>query len=84
MTTIEQLDKWVDGESIHTDKCVPDFSCCVKFISTSKFDKELFRDAFAVKNWEVVNFYLGKFLADVLSGMTGQEVNIINPKAKLN
>jgi hypothetical protein len=84
VTIKEQIDKWVDGESIHTDICVPDFSCCVKFIKTEKFDKELFRDAWTVHNYDVVNFYLGKFLADVLSGMTGTEVNVINPKAKLN
>ena len=84
MTIKEQIDKWVEGESIHTDICVPDFSCCVKWMKTETFDRELFRDAYLAKNYDVVNFYLGKFLAEVLSGLYGTEVTIVNPKAKLN
>lgn len=32
MTTDEQLDMWVNGQSVHnptTNECCPDFSCCV-------------------------------------------------------
>lgn len=71
MTVFEQLNLWVEGESVHDDKlkqCCPDFSCCNKKVSTPKAVKEIFRNAFLKDNQAVVNRMLMEFLSNALSG----------------
>lgn len=47
MTSDEQLNEWVNGNSIHNherDECCPDFSCCQSHYMASEAEKALFRD----------------------------------------
>ncbi|MFQ6609148.1 MAG: hypothetical protein ACE5EE_11575, partial [Fidelibacterota bacterium] len=63
----EQLDRWVEGESIHksdTDECCPDFSCCRPELLTDKKTRELFRDS----KEDVRLGLLGGFLGEALAG----------------
>ena len=49
MTPEEQLQKWVNGKSVHNDEekvCLPDFSCCNKAIDTQHFQRKRFQKAF--------------------------------------
>ena len=49
MTYEEQLEKWLEGESIHdeeTNTCCPDFSCCDPELQTHKEKRELFYEAY--------------------------------------
>lgn len=49
MTREEQLNKWVDGISVHNDEdgeeeCCPDFSCCRPQLMATLEQRILFRD----------------------------------------
>ena len=47
MTSDEQMDEWVKGNSLHNterDECCPDFSCCQKHYRASEGERRLFRD----------------------------------------
>jgi hypothetical protein len=43
---IEQLELWVQGESVHTEICCPDFSCCRPELKASQEDRDLYFSAF--------------------------------------
>jgi hypothetical protein len=52
MTHIEQMEKWVDGESIHNgdkadamSECCPDFSCCHEGMKWPREKREEFARA---------------------------------------
>lgn len=44
MNSEEQLQKWLEGESVHDDKgdCCPDFSCCEPTLLWPKEKREKF------------------------------------------
>ena len=47
MTSDEQLNEWVNGNSIHNherDECCPDFSCCQSHYKANESERTLFRD----------------------------------------
>lgn len=47
MTSEEQLDRWVAGESVHNEEwneCCPDFSCCRPELLWPRAKREFFRD----------------------------------------
>ena len=70
MTPKEQLNKWVEGESIHNDEkgeCCPDFSCCNKKIHTPKEVRERFAKAYLEDDHKTVNSMLGMFLGGALA-----------------
>ena len=65
MTPEEQLQKWVDGESIHNDEelaCLPDFSCCNKDIDTPHFRRKKFQKAFLEGDVFTVGMMCEEFL----------------------
>ena len=53
MTFEEQLEKWINGESVHNDKrdeCCPDFSCCEPELLADRELRERYRRAVAEKD----------------------------------
>lgn len=69
MKTQEQLDLWVEGNSVHnqeTNECCPDFSCCVPSINTSQDRKLKFQDAYLQGKDDVVESLLMEFLNNLL------------------
>jgi len=70
MTPQEQVDRWVEGESIHDDdddQCCPDFSCCVPKLLAPRAVREAFKDA----NDQQRLIYLVAFMAARLSDRFG-------------
>ena len=65
MKPIDQLLKWVQGESIHNDErdeCCPDFSCCNSEMNTTKEVREQFIEAFLNDDKEQQHRLLMMFL----------------------
>lgn len=86
MTAKEQLEKWVNGNSIHNierDECCPDFSCCDKTIHTDIETKQRFQKAYLENDQATVSKMLTMFLTGLLPKtnihITGGEINL-NPK----
>ena len=64
MTSLEQLERWVAGESIHNEEkqeCCPDFSCC-RSVLASEQDRIIFRDAYVSGNQDLIDEMLIKFM----------------------
>lgn len=85
MTTQEQLEKWVNGESVHNDErdeCCPDFSCCCD-INTPKDVKERFAKAFNNGEHEVIHTMLMGFLGGLggLAELEEKTVYVAGDKA---
>ncbi len=73
MKIIDQLDKWVNGESIHNDErgeCCPDFSCCNDKMDTPIDVRKRFRQAHIEGDDELKSQMLGMFLATSINGYT--------------
>lgn len=71
MTPMEQLDKWVDGESLcpnDQDECCPDFSCCTS-TTTHQEVKEAFRVAYLQGDHETMERFCIHFLGGAMSGI---------------
>ena len=69
MTSSEQLERWVEGESIHRGsptegQCCPDFSCCNDKMNTPKETREVFQRA----NEQIRESMLMTFLGQALAG----------------
>lgn len=65
MTSDEQLDAWVAGNSLHNqarDECCPDFSCCQKYYKATQDERKLFRDRPELRDKMLMGF-LGAALA---------------------
>jgi hypothetical protein len=65
MTHEEQLQKWLEGDSIHNaefDECTPDFSCCTPETQAPLEERELFVNAYRSKDDQTVGRMLGMFL----------------------
>ena len=70
MTNLEQLEQWVGGNSVHDsehDQCCPDFSCCVREITTGLDEKQAFLDAFKQGNTNITDGMLMMFLSQLLA-----------------
>ena len=69
MKKIEQLRKWVKGESLHNDEldeCCPDFSCCNSDMDTPLEVRVAFMAAYLKGDKEQVNRLLGMFLGQAM------------------
>jgi len=76
MTPDEQLNLWVDGNSVHNDtrdECCPDFSCCCPDLQADLETRIYFRD-----HPEERSRLLTKFLVRMLeeNGQPGQKVYV--------
>ncbi len=67
MTHEEQLQKWVDGESIHGagkhEDCCPDFSCCNPKLLAFKGERQAFQAADEQARHAMLFTFLGRMLA---------------------
>lgn len=82
MKKIEQLMKWVEGESIHdteSDICCPDFSCCKPDNLSHKEERELFIELYLTDKHEEMERMLMMFLGRALSDC-GKKVYIVGGK----
>lgn len=80
MTVDEQLEKWVNGESIHNDErdeCCPDFSCCDPNLLTSEEERRKFYES----NEEIRLKMLHIFFARFLSSMECENIYIVGDEA---
>ena len=78
MTYDEQLDLWVQGQSVHdieNDWCCPDFSCCNKAIQTPMEDRQLFANAYRQGQISVTDRMLVAFLGNAMATL-GKSVYI--------
>ena len=61
MTSEEQLQFWVDGDSRHGDEqCCPDFSCCNEKMKTPKEERVAFQQADEAGRMEMCMIFLGR------------------------
>ncbi len=70
MKPIEQLELWLNGESVHNDErdeCCPDFSCCQPQLLADAATRQLFYDAYVAKETKVEAALLGGFLGGAIS-----------------
>lgn len=79
MTHLEQLEKWVEGISIHnetTNECCPDFSCCQPELLVDQSVREAFRDAVLTGDEKTKMQMLAMFL--------GQSFKLLNKEAYIS
>lgn len=65
MTADEQIEKWVNGESIcpnDNGECCPDFSCCNPKLKRSKEEREAFAAASQEERENMLWGYLGSLV----------------------
>ena len=77
MTPNEQLELWVNGESVHNnegDECCPDFSCCEEIHTPIELRKK-FQKAHHAKDEAIIGEMLTGFLAGMLKN---EKVHITN------
>lgn len=77
MTDREQLQKWVDGESIHNkefDQCCPDFSCCISELLVKKDIREKFYNAYILGDNLSTDAYSSIFLTALLDNKSFLEM----------
>ncbi len=85
MTSDEQLEKWVAGESVHNGKsrkegyCTPDFSCCNENVSTPISERVAFRDADERGREAMLMMFLGKAFSAEKIYIAGDETNYQEP-----
>lgn len=74
LTVLEQLDKWVGGESIHVDEngCVPDFSCCGGELAC-KDTRKRFMQAFVEGDQATIDLMQSLFLEKYLLDLAASE-----------
>lgn len=64
MTSDEQLERWVKGDSVHNidrDECCPDFSCCQNHYKATDDERRLFRDRPELRYEMLMGFLSGAF-----------------------
>jgi len=62
MTVFEQLEKWINGESVHTKYgCVPDLSCCLDTLAPL-YERERFMQAFEEHDNMVMTLMMDMFI----------------------
>lgn len=65
MTIREQLELWVEGNSVHNpdrDECTPDFSCCDPELRAPLKERVLFWEAYKRNDTSIMEALLFKFL----------------------
>jgi hypothetical protein len=68
----EQLDRWVAGESLHSDhrglgeECCPDFSCCKPQLQQPYEVRRAFHAATEQQRMKFLMAFLGGFLANAM------------------
>lgn len=79
MTSEEQLQLWVNGDSVHNDErdeCCPDFSCCNQKVNTLRADKQDFIDADDdIRMFMLGDFLAGAFRAEGMEVTTSEDVH---------
>lgn len=78
MTTIEQLNQWVDGKSVHNpdrDECCPDFSCCNPALLSTEEERRNFKQAFDDNDDEILGAMLTIFLGRLLEHSESVDVD---------
>lgn len=78
MTPKEQLDKWVEGESLcpnDRDECCPDFSCCSD-VEMPREIKEAFRNAYVLGDHETMEKFCMSFLGGVIPQVTDKKIYV--------
>lgn len=86
MTPAEQLDKWVEGESLcpnDRDECCPDFSCCTD-AETPREVKEAFRAAYLRRDHEMMERFCFGFLGGVMPEITDTKVYLTGASREEN
>lgn len=84
MTPEEQLEKWVEGESIHNgetrDKgeCCPDFSCCYPKLKADELTRRRYYKAYKEGDQKTVNKMLGIFLGIMVADASNKDVLVID------
>lgn len=66
MTSEEQLQKWLNGDSVHNDtrdECCPDFSCCRPDLLAPAEERELFIQAQDDERMRLLGMFLGRALS---------------------
>lgn len=84
MTSIEQMEKWVEGESIHNgersdpmSECCPDFSCCNPGMKWSTEKRKEFAKAMYDKDESKKMSMLGEALGQLLEYNEIRKVHIV-------
>ena len=86
MTIKEQVEKWVNGESIHDeehDTCCPDFSCCNSKLKADKANRELFAKAYSEGNDALIGAMLTGFIGQALKSLTHKKVHVVSTESAL-
>lgn len=70
MTHEEQLQRWLDGESIHLDgSCTPDFSCCEPELLATPEVRQAFVAGSDVERVKLLGHFLHAGLARAAGGV---------------
>jgi hypothetical protein len=85
MTYVEQLQLWVDGNSVHDSdetgkQCCPDFSCCRPELKAPKEERELFQRLYLLEKHSEYERMLMMFLGRALSLLTSKKIYIAGGK----
>lgn len=85
MTYKEQLQMWVEGNSVHDkdekgDQCCPDFSCCMPELKAPKEERELFQQLYLAERHNEYERMLMMFLGRALPLITDKKVYIAGGK----
>lgn len=77
----EQLQKWLNGESVHMEQCCPDFSCCRPELLANKDVRERYVKAETEGDESTRMEMLGMFLG---AAMNTSEVYVagLNPEGQ--
>jgi hypothetical protein len=76
----EQLQQWLEGNSIHGEQCCPDFSCCNKYVKTPIEVRQRFVKAIKENDKETELQMLGMFLQAAMDTL-GKNVYVIDGKS---
>ena len=80
MTPKEQLELWVEGNSIHNkdnrDECCPDFSCCKPELKANRKIREAFANANGHDRGHMLMMFLGQLINNYFKEEKGKKVYI--------
>ena len=89
ITSDEQLEKWLAGESVHRgDKprgeCCPDFSCCYPRLLAPFEIRQIYVKAFREKDYKMQNRLLFRFLGELIAATSNRKVYIAGSEEMLS
>lgn len=79
MTRLEQLERWVAGDSQHNhemEECCPDFSCCSGQPAVEPQVRQRFLQAYLSSDHAVMDMMLGLFLTQAIARHCGKCVHV--------